>query len=93
MGKGEIARNEQFLLFPQCFQKSCTADTGLETGLVWERVDMTRLLTDLMTFYAALNIIIVTRTAYIFMFVLDLSVLPKDTLRKKKKEKKTECLN
>ena len=27
VGKGEIARNEQFLLFPQCFQKNCTADT------------------------------------------------------------------
>ena len=26
-GKGEIARNEQFLLFPQSFQKTCTADT------------------------------------------------------------------
>ena len=26
-GKGEIARYEQFLLFPQCFQKTCTADT------------------------------------------------------------------
>ena len=26
-GKGEIARNEQFLLFPQCFQKTCSADT------------------------------------------------------------------
>ena len=25
--KGEIACNEQFLLFPQCFQNSCTADT------------------------------------------------------------------
>ena len=24
---GEIAHNEQFLLFPQCFQKTCTADT------------------------------------------------------------------
>ena len=23
---GEIARNEQFLLFPQCFQTTCTAD-------------------------------------------------------------------
>ena len=23
MGKGEIARNEQFLLFPQCFQLIC----------------------------------------------------------------------
>ena len=27
VGKGEIARFEQFLLFPQCFQKTCTADT------------------------------------------------------------------
>ena len=26
-GKGEIARYERFLLFPQCFQKTCTADT------------------------------------------------------------------
>ena len=24
VGKGEIARYEQFLLFPQCFQKTCT---------------------------------------------------------------------
>ena len=24
MGKGEIARYEQFLLFPQCFQKACS---------------------------------------------------------------------
>ena len=27
VGKGEIARNEQFLLFPQCFKNTCTADT------------------------------------------------------------------
>ena len=27
VGKGEFARHEQFLLFPQCFQKSCSADT------------------------------------------------------------------
>ena len=26
-GKGEIARYEQFLLFSQCFRKTCTADT------------------------------------------------------------------
>ena len=26
-GKGEIAQYEQFLLFAQCFQKTCTADT------------------------------------------------------------------
>ena len=27
VGKGEIARHEQFLLFLQCFPKTCTADT------------------------------------------------------------------
>ena len=32
VGKGGIARYEEFLLFSQCFQKTCTADT------VWERV-------------------------------------------------------
>ena len=26
VGKGEIARYEQFLLFPLCFQKTCNAD-------------------------------------------------------------------
>ena len=27
VGKGEIAHYEQFIPFPQCFQKTCTADT------------------------------------------------------------------
>ena len=27
VGKGEIARCEQFLLFPHWFQKTCSADT------------------------------------------------------------------
>ena len=27
LGKREIACYKQFLLFPQCFQKTCTADT------------------------------------------------------------------
>ena len=27
VGKGEIARYKQFLLFPQCFQKTFIADT------------------------------------------------------------------
>ena len=27
LGKGEIACKEQFLLFPQCFQKAYTLDT------------------------------------------------------------------
>ena len=40
VGKGEIARYEQFLLFPQCFRKNCTADTG-KLGLVWEIVAQT----------------------------------------------------
>ena len=32
VGKGEIARYEQFLLFPPCFQNTYTADT-LNQGL------------------------------------------------------------
>ena len=38
MGKGEIARYEQFLLFPQCFQKACYP--GASKGvIVWEWVN------------------------------------------------------
>ena len=37
MGNGEIARYEQFLIFPQCFLKTCSADM-YKPGLVWERV-------------------------------------------------------
>ena len=38
VGKGEIARFEQFLLFPQCFQKACF--TGTSKGvIVWEWVN------------------------------------------------------
>ena len=37
VGKGEIARNEEFLLFPQCFQKACFL--GASKGVtVWEWV-------------------------------------------------------
>ena len=37
MGKGEIARYKQFLLFPQCFQKACFL--GASKGVfVWEWV-------------------------------------------------------
>ena len=37
VGKGEIARYDQFLLFPQCFQKACFP--GASKGvIVWERV-------------------------------------------------------
>ena len=41
MGKGEIARYEHFLFYPQCFQKTCTANT-LRPGLVWEKVNAFR---------------------------------------------------
>ena len=38
-GKGEIARYEQFFLFPPCFLETCTADTQQQQqGIVWERV-------------------------------------------------------
>ena len=39
VGKGEIARYEQFLLFPQCFQKACFP--GASKGVtVWEWVNL-----------------------------------------------------
>ena len=38
VGKGEIARYEHLLLFPQCFQKSCFS--GASKGVVvWEWVN------------------------------------------------------
>ena len=38
MGKGEIARDEQFLFFLQCFQKACFP--GASKGvIVWEWVN------------------------------------------------------
>ena len=38
VGKGEIARYEQFLLFPQCFQEACFP--GASKGvIVWEWVE------------------------------------------------------
>ena len=37
VGTGEIARYEQFLLFPQCFQKACFPGTS-KGIIVWEWV-------------------------------------------------------
>ena len=37
VGKGEIARYEQFLLFPQCFQKACFPEAS-KGVIVWEWV-------------------------------------------------------
>ena len=38
VGKGEIARYEQFLLFPQCFRMACFPGTS-KGVTVWERVN------------------------------------------------------
>ena len=35
VGNGEIARFEQFLLFPQCFQKACFLEAS-KGVIVWE---------------------------------------------------------
>ena len=52
VGKGEIAHYEQFLLFPQCFQKACFP--GASKGVtVWEWANSTsqsKNLTTLQTF-------------------------------------------
>ena len=37
VGKREIARYEQFLLFPQCFQKACFPEAS-KGVIVWEWV-------------------------------------------------------
>ena len=37
VGKGEIARYEQFLLFPQCFQMVCFPEAS-KCVIVWEWV-------------------------------------------------------
>ena len=37
VGKGEIACYEQFLLFPQCFQKACFPGAS-KSVIVWEWV-------------------------------------------------------
>ena len=44
-GKGEIARKEQFLLFPQCFQKACFPGTS-KGVIVWEWVKECRYMED-----------------------------------------------
>ena len=46
VGKGEIACHEQFLLFPQCFQKACFEGAS-KTVIVWEWVKNTPGNTDL----------------------------------------------
>ena len=38
VGKGEIARYEQFLLFPRCFQKACFPEAS-KGVIVWEWVE------------------------------------------------------
>ena len=44
VGKGEIARYEQFLLFPQCFQKACFPRAS-KVVVVWEWVNQLNKLT------------------------------------------------
>ena len=41
VGKGEIARYEQFLLFPQCFQKACFPGAS-KSVIVWEWVTLSK---------------------------------------------------
>ena len=40
VGKGELVRYEQFLLFPQCFQKACFLEAS-KGVIVWEWVKHT----------------------------------------------------
>ena len=50
--KGEIARYDQFLLFPQCFEKTYNTDTE-NPEYVWERVNIpTSALTEIIISYS-----------------------------------------
>ena len=52
VGKGEIAHHEQFLFFPQCFQKACFP--GASKGvIVWERVNTLAMLTEYFPVWSA----------------------------------------
>ena len=51
-GKGEIARYEQFLLFPQCFQKACFP--GVSKAVVWEWVNQMDFLDPLFLWWLAM---------------------------------------
>ena len=55
VGKGEIARYEQFLLFPQCFLKACFPGASIG-AIVWEWVN------------AVFNIISVTSHSVFYPF-------------------------
>ena len=56
LGKGEIARHEQFLLFPHCFQKACFP--GVSKGvIVWEWVKSYLLVCNLFMFTNLINCI------------------------------------
>ena len=46
LGKGEIARYKQFLLFPQCFQKTCTVATK-KPGLVGKWLNVAKMMISL----------------------------------------------
>ena len=68
LGKGEIARYEQFLLFPQCFQKACFS--GASKGvIVWEWVKKYSpcvICTGYLQRLHALNIFDLVKEKYIF---------------------------
>ena len=49
VGKGEIAGNEQFLLFPQCLQKACFPGAS-KSVIVWEWVKATKILSSVKCF-------------------------------------------
>ena len=70
VGKGGIARYEQFLLFPQCFQKACFP--GASKGvIVWEWVKKGSLLEQRCLRYTDLNTDKAVIQAHITHEVLD----------------------
>ena len=72
VGKGKIARYEQFLLFPQCFQKACFP--GASKGVVvWEWVNLAVCL----ALYRTLPTLTLSKTSPCFFYLSAVQVFLK----------------
>ena len=91
VGKGEIARNEQFLLFPQCFQKQSIVDV-LKRVYMDERVK--RAFRELNNIFLRATLIKIyhnsQRMSYSFYHITEYSELKKNKEKKVPKHTHTD---
>ena len=77
MGKGEIARYERFLLFPQCFQKACFP--GESKGvIVWEWVKQQLILFTMKDVHSEDPLFSLLTCVYSFGTIKHINPLPDD---------------